>query len=203
MASCGASTTRRAPPDTGKDRPGLIVDLERVAEPDAPRPTGDPGNLPADFSRRTRRRGEDAIVIPPRVAQHLGLVAAVLSLHLVAVEGDWPFDLAHIPGTRDRFDYGSSRPGCSWPLQRISRRIRDTFTVDQPAKSATHWFAQPAPAIMAGPKSPGSIRGSSGRPSRHGATDHRRVPRQMAESRPGPDGGGGPCGASAFRAAGI
>ena len=105
-----ASSTRRAPPDAGKERPCLIVDLERVAEPmlhgrQVIRVT----YLP--ISHVAPRRGEDAIIIPPRVAQHLGLTSQRFYLYTsYAVEDDWPFDLAHVPGTRDRFDYGFVPP---------------------------------------------------------------------------------------------
>jgi hypothetical protein len=105
-----ASSTRRAPPDAGKERPCLIVDLERAAEPmllgrQVIRVT----YLP--ISHVAPRRGEDAIIIPPRVAQHLGLTSQRSYLYTsYAVEDDWPFDLAHVPGTRDRFDYGFVPP---------------------------------------------------------------------------------------------
>ena len=57
------------------------------------------------------RAGEQAIAIPPRVALHLGLTAERSSLYTsYAVEDDWPFDLAHVPGSDDRFDYGFVPP---------------------------------------------------------------------------------------------
>lgn len=57
------------------------------------------------------RSDEQAIPIPPRVARHLGLTDARSYLYTsYAVEDDWPFDLAHVPGTSDRFDYGFIPP---------------------------------------------------------------------------------------------
>ncbi|HUD62846.1 MAG TPA: hypothetical protein VMQ99_25305 [Acetobacteraceae bacterium] len=62
-----ASTARRVAPDAGKDRPCLIVDLERVAEPALE------GRLIIrvtylPISHVAPRRGEQAIAVPPRVA---------------------------------------------------------------------------------------------------------------------------------------
>jgi len=105
-----ASTGRRAPPDAGKDRPCLIVDLEHVQEPALNgRVTTRVTYLP--ISHVPPRRDEQAIALPPRVAQHLGLTAERSYLYTsYAVEDDWPFDLAHVPGSNDRFDYGFVPP---------------------------------------------------------------------------------------------
>ena len=57
------------------------------------------------------RDGERAVAIPPRVARHLGLTAEMSWLYVsYAVEDDWPFDLAPIPGGDGRFDYGLVPP---------------------------------------------------------------------------------------------
>lgn len=45
------------------------------------------------------------------MAQHLGLTSEKSYLYTsYAVEDDWPFDLARIPGSDDRFDYGLLPP---------------------------------------------------------------------------------------------
>ena len=105
-ARIGAGT----PPDAGKYRPSLIVDLEAVEEARLPgRAICRVTYLP--ISHVAPRRDEQAIVIPPRVAQHLGLTAVTSFLYTsYAVEDDWPFDLGHIPGSSDRFDYGFIPP---------------------------------------------------------------------------------------------
>jgi hypothetical protein len=105
-----AGAGRHAPPDAGKDRPCLIVDLEQVAEPALQgRVTTRVTYLP--ISHVAPRRDEQAIVIPPRVAQHLGLTSERSYLYTsYAVEDDWPFDLAHVAGSSDRFDYGFIPP---------------------------------------------------------------------------------------------
>ena len=106
----GQYRLERVAPDAGKDRPCLIVDLERVAEPALE------GRLIIrvtylPISHVAPRRGEQAIAVPPRVAQHLGLSSQQSYLCTsYAVEDDWPFDLVHVPGTRDRFDYGFVPP---------------------------------------------------------------------------------------------
>ena len=101
---------RFRPPDAGKDRPCLIVDLEQVEEPHLKgRVVLRATYLP--ISHVAPRTGESAIALPPRVAQHLGLTAQRSFLYTsYAVEDDWPFDLAHIPGSSDRFDYGFIPP---------------------------------------------------------------------------------------------
>ena len=105
-----AGADRRAPPDAGKDRPCLIVDLEQVEEPALNgRVTTRVTYLP--ISHAAPRRGEQAIALPPRVARHLGLTPEQSYLCTsYAVEDDWPFDLAHVPGSNDRFDYGFVPP---------------------------------------------------------------------------------------------
>ena len=105
-----ASTARRAPPDAGKQRPCLIVDLEQVTEPSlAGRRVTRVTYLP--ISHVPPRRGETALAVPSRVAQHLRLTSQQSYLYTsYAVEDDWPFDLAHIPGSRERFDYGFIPP---------------------------------------------------------------------------------------------
>ena len=105
-----AAPASRKPPDAGKDRPCLIVDLEQVEEPAlngrvVTRVTWLP------ISHVAPRADERAIAIPPRVATHLGLTAERSYLCTsYAVEDDWPFDLAHVPGSSDRFDHGFVPP---------------------------------------------------------------------------------------------
>jgi hypothetical protein len=105
-----AGVPRAAPPDTGKDRPCLIVDLEEIEE------RGLPGRLIVrviylPISHVAPRSDEQVIAIPPRVAQHLGLTRERSYIYTsYAVEDDWPFDLAHVPGSSDRFDYGFIPP---------------------------------------------------------------------------------------------
>ena len=105
-----AGSSSRAPPDAGKNRPCLMVDLEQVAEPGLDgRVVTRVTYLP--ISHVAPRRGEQATTIPPRVALHLGLTVERSYLYTsYAVEDDWPFDLAHVPGSSDRFDYGFIPP---------------------------------------------------------------------------------------------
>lgn len=105
-----AAASRRAPPDAGKERPCLIVDLEEVAEPGlGARPVLRVTYVP--ISHVAPRRNEHGIAIPPRVAQHLSLSAERSYVYTsYAVEDDWPFDLARVPGSPDRFDYGFVPP---------------------------------------------------------------------------------------------
>ncbi len=123
-----AAATRRAAPDAGKDRPCLIVDLERVSE------SALQGRLVIrvtylPISHVAPRRGEQAIAVPRRVAQHLGFSPQQSYLYTsYAVEDDWPFDLVHVPGTRDKFDYGFVPP-------RLFQAVADDF--------AAHLAAQP------------------------------------------------------------
>ena len=105
-----AGAGRRRPPDAGKDRPCLIVDLREVAEPPPPgRTVQRVTYLP--ISHVLPRTGETALVIPARVALHLGLTSQTSYLYCsYAVEDDWPFDLARLPGSEDRFHYGLVPP---------------------------------------------------------------------------------------------
>jgi hypothetical protein len=113
---------RTAAPDAGKHRPCLIVDIQEIAEPALPgRKILRITYLP--ISHVAPRAGEQAIAIPPRVAQHLGLTAERSYLYTsYAVEDDWPFDLVHIPGSNDRFDYGFVPP-------RLFAAVTADFTV--------------------------------------------------------------------------
>jgi hypothetical protein len=57
------------------------------------------------------RDHEAAIAVPARVASHLGLTAQQSYIYTCyADEDDWPFDLAHVPGSEERFDYGFVPP---------------------------------------------------------------------------------------------
>ena len=105
-----AGTGSRTPPDAGKDRPCLIVDLENVEEPGLHgRVVTRVTYLP--ISHVAPRAGEQPIAIPPRVALHLGLTAERSYLYTsYAAEDDWPFDLTHVSGSSDRFDYGFVPP---------------------------------------------------------------------------------------------
>jgi hypothetical protein len=106
----GAGSQR--PSEAGKDRPCMIVGLEQLEEPAlAGRVVTRVTYLP--ISHVAPRAGEQAqaIAIPPRVALHLGLTAERSYFYTsYAVEDDWPFDLAHVPGSSDRFDYGFVPP---------------------------------------------------------------------------------------------
>jgi hypothetical protein len=105
-----AGAARRAPPDAGKDRPCMIVDLEQYAEP----ASGGRSVIRVTYlpiSHVAPRGAESAIGLPPRVALHLGLTSARSYLYTsYAVEDDWPFDVNHLPGSADRFDYGVVPP---------------------------------------------------------------------------------------------
>ena len=105
-----AGTGRRPPPDAGKSRPCLIVDLDSTSEP----AIGGRSILRITYlpiSHVPPRTGEQALPIPPRVAQHLGLTQQASFLYTsYAVEDDWPFDLDSIPGEPGRFDYGFIPP---------------------------------------------------------------------------------------------
>jgi hypothetical protein len=105
-----AGIGRRPPPDAGKDRPCLIVTLQQIEEPALPgRATTRVTYLP--ISHSAPRSDEQAIPIPPRVAQHLGLASERSYLYVsYAVQDDWPFDVGHLPGSSDRFDYGFVPP---------------------------------------------------------------------------------------------
>lgn len=104
-----AGADRRPPPDAGKSRPCLIVDLEDAAEPSAgSRPLTRVTYLP--ISHTTPREKEQAILVPLRVAQHLNLTPQQSYIYTsYAVEDDWPFDVEQVPGS-ERFDYGLIPP---------------------------------------------------------------------------------------------
>jgi hypothetical protein len=112
-------------PDTGKNRPCLIVDLEEVEEPGlAGRIVVRVTYLP--ISHTAPRGHEQGIAIPPRVALHLGLTSQQFCIYTsYAVEDDWPFDFAHVPGSDDRFDYGFVPPRL---LETVARDFRDYLT---------------------------------------------------------------------------
>ena len=104
-----AGADRRTPPDAGKSRPCLIVDLENAAESSlGKRPLTRVTYLP--ISHTEPQAGNHAIPIPARVADHLGLTSKQSYLYTsYAVEDDWPFDLEQVPGSR-RFAYGLIPP---------------------------------------------------------------------------------------------
>ncbi len=100
-----AGSARRTPPDAGKDRPCMIVDLERYDEP-APVGRSVVRVTYLSISHVAPRGVERAVSLPPRVALHLGLTSERSYLYTsYAVEDDWPFDVTHVPGSADRFDY--------------------------------------------------------------------------------------------------
>jgi hypothetical protein len=105
-----AAGRRRAPPDAGKDRPCLIVDVEQFQDPALNgRMVVRVTYLP--ISHIAPRDTERALPIPPRVALHLGLTSERSYLYTsYAVEDDWPFDIAHIPDSGGRFGYGFVPP---------------------------------------------------------------------------------------------
>ncbi len=123
-----AGPRRATPPDSGKNRPCLIVDLEQIEEPAlAGRTIIRVTYLP--ISHVAPREDETGVPVSPRVAQHLGLTSERSYIYTCyAVEDDWPFDLAHVPGTTDRFDYGF-----------IPARLFDAVTAD----FATHMSRRP------------------------------------------------------------
>ena len=99
---------RRPPPDTGKSRPCLIVDLLEIEDTPG-RKTIRVTYLP--ISHTAPREGESAKLISPRVARHLGLTAEKSYLYTTyACEDDWPFDLSQAPGREGSFDYGLIPP---------------------------------------------------------------------------------------------
>jgi hypothetical protein len=103
-----SSADRRPPPDAGKDRPCLIVDLFEIEEPPG-RKTLRVTYLP--ISHTEPRDGESAKLISPRVANHLKLSVEKSYLYTsYACEDDWPFDLSQVPGQKGRFDYGLIPP---------------------------------------------------------------------------------------------
>jgi hypothetical protein len=105
-----AGADRRPPPDAGKNRPCLIIDLEEVVESDiGGRKVMRVTYLP--ISHTPPRDGEQAVKVPPRVAHHLRLTEPASYIYTsYAVEDDWPFDLVPIPGSAGRFDYGLIPP---------------------------------------------------------------------------------------------
>jgi hypothetical protein len=115
-----SGANRRAPPDAGKDRPCLIVDLLEVEDWPG-RKTLRLTYLP--ISHTEPREYESAMLIPPRVAQHLGLTAEKSYIYTsYACEDDWPFDLARVPGRKDTFHYGLIPPKL---FQAVADRFRE------------------------------------------------------------------------------
>jgi hypothetical protein len=96
------------PPDAGKDRPCLIVDLFEIEETPG-RKTLRVMYLP--ISHTEPRDGENAMLISPRVANHLKPTSQKSYLYTsYACEDDWPFDLVQVPGHQGRFHYGLIPP---------------------------------------------------------------------------------------------
>ena len=95
------------PPDAGKDRPCLIVDL--LPEEILGRKTLRVTYLP--ISHAEPRKGESAILIKPKIANYLGLTAEKSYLYTsYACEDDWPFDVVPVPGSKGKFHYGIIPP---------------------------------------------------------------------------------------------
>jgi hypothetical protein len=83
---------RQSPPDIGKDRPCLIVDLIEIEDTPGRR-TFRVTYLP--ISHTAPSKGERAKLIPASVASHLGLTTEKSYLYTTcACEDDWPFDLS-------------------------------------------------------------------------------------------------------------
>lgn len=98
---------RGPPPDAGKDRPCLIVDL--LPEEILGRKTLRITYLP--ISHAAPRKAESAILIKPKVAKYLGLTAEWSYLYTsYACEDDWPFDVVPVPGNKGIFHYGIIPP---------------------------------------------------------------------------------------------
>jgi hypothetical protein len=98
---------RRPPPDAGKDRPCLIVDLFEIEDTPG-RKTLRVTYLP--ISHTAPREGESARLISPRIANHLGLTEKSYLYATYACEDDWPFDLSQVPGHTGKFHYGLIPP---------------------------------------------------------------------------------------------
>jgi hypothetical protein len=99
---------RRPPPDAGKDRPCLIIDLFEIEDTPG-RKTLRVTYLP--ISHAAPREGESAKIISPRIANHLGLTSEKSYLYTTyACEDDWPFDLSQVPGHTEKFHYGLIPP---------------------------------------------------------------------------------------------
>jgi hypothetical protein len=99
---------RQPPPDAGKDRPCLIVDLFEIEDTPG-RKTLRVTYLP--ISHTAPREGENAKLISPRIANHLGLTTEKSYLYTTyACEDDWPFDLSQVPGHTGKFHYGLIPP---------------------------------------------------------------------------------------------
>jgi hypothetical protein len=106
------SPDRRLPPDAGKDRPCLIIDL-REAE-------GATRVIYLPISHTAPRDSEQAFEFGDALRRHLGLDGQTSYLYTsYACEDDWPYDLAKRPGTDD-FDYGFIPP-------RLFARVADEF----------------------------------------------------------------------------
>jgi hypothetical protein len=115
-----AGPVRPPPPDIGKSRPCVIVDLRDEPEPGlSGRVVRRVTYLP--ITHVAPRDAETAIAVPPRVARHLRLDRDISYIYTsYAVQDDWPFDLGVIPGTADRCDYGFIPP-------RLFAAITDDF----------------------------------------------------------------------------
>lgn len=75
------------------------------------------------------RGGEQALAIPAALARYLKLTSERSYAYVsYAVEDDWPLDLAHVPGSTDKFDYGF---------------VPERFFSALAANFATHLLARP------------------------------------------------------------
>jgi hypothetical protein len=118
---------RRPPPDAGKDRPCLIVDLIEIEDTPG-RKTLRVTYLP--ISHAAPREGERTQLIGTRLANHLDLTSGKSYLYTTyACEDDWPFDLSQVPGHEGRFHYGLVPPklfdAVSGEFRRYLARSRD------------------------------------------------------------------------------
>ncbi|MGI9170674.1 MAG: hypothetical protein ACR2FH_10975 [Caulobacteraceae bacterium] len=122
-----AGTDRRSPPDGGKDRPCLIVDLIPADDPRRRRRPS-PGSPICRFPTSRRAQTEKAMTIPRGLALHLRLGPDFSFLYTsYAVEDDWPFDLAHLPGSADRYHHGF-----------VPERFFSSVTLSFAARLTTH-----------------------------------------------------------------
>lgn len=123
-----AGPGRADPPDSGKSRPCLIVDveIEVVAGREVLRVT----YLP--ISHVAPRERETAIAIPGRIARHLRLTHERSYIYTsYANEDDWPYDVERVPAARGSFQYGF-----------IPRALFDRITADFAA------FAKARPKML-------------------------------------------------------
>ena len=106
------SADRKPPPDAGKDRPCLIVDIREA--------DGMQRVTYLPISHVAPREGEQAFALGDALRRHLQLDWAESYLYTsYACEDDWPYDIVKLPAT-DQFDYGFIPP-------RLFQKVADEF----------------------------------------------------------------------------